>query len=110
RLARVDGQAGPELDRSMITDDVRPLLEGRNYAHVATLLPDGSPHSVAVWILVLDDDRVAFFTQPSSRKARNLERDPRVAISVTDRENPYRMAWLRGTVGETLTGEEALRV
>jgi PPOX class probable F420-dependent enzyme len=94
----------------MINDDVRPLLEGPNVAHVATLLPDGSPHSVAVWILLTEDDRVAFFTQPSSRKARNLERDPRVAISVTDRANPYSMGALRGAVGETLTGKEALEV
>jgi PPOX class probable F420-dependent enzyme len=94
----------------MITDEVRPLLEGVNFGHVATLLPDGSPHTVAVWLLLTDDDRVAFFTQPSSRKARNLERDPRVAISITDRANPYRMGWLRGSVGEMLEGEEALRV
>jgi PPOX class probable F420-dependent enzyme len=98
------------LDHPVITDEVRRLLQGLNFAHVATLLPDGSPHAVTVWILLLEDDRVAFFTQPESRKARNVGRDPRVAISVTDRENPYRMGWLRGRVGETLTGEEALRV
>jgi PPOX class probable F420-dependent enzyme len=90
-----------------IPDDVRPLLEARNFAHLATLLPDGSPHSVAIWIGT-EGDRVAFFTQPTSRKARNLARDPRVALSVVDRANPYRAARLRGRVVETRTGEAAL--
>jgi PPOX class probable F420-dependent enzyme len=93
-----------------LPDDVRPLIaEGRNLAHVATILPDGGPHSVCVWI-TLEDGRPAFFTQPSSRKARNLEHDPRVAISIASRENPYHMAQLRGRVAERLEGEEALAV
>ena len=60
--------------------DVRALLDGPNVAHVATLLPDGGPHSVPVWI-GLEGNRIVFLTSPGSRKARNLDRDPRVAIS-----------------------------
>ena len=90
-----------------IPDEVRDLLDGRSVAHVATLLPTGGPHSVPVWIL-REGDRVCFFTQPGSRKARNLAADPRVAISLVDRENAYRTAQLRGTVVETREGEEAL--
>jgi PPOX class probable F420-dependent enzyme len=85
----------PELD-----DGIVRLLEGRNYAHLATILPDGSPHSVPIWV-GLEGDRIAFFTQAQSRKARNLERDPRVALSLIDLENPYRSAWIRGRVVET---------
>jgi PPOX class probable F420-dependent enzyme len=85
----------PELD-----DGIRRLLEGRNYAHLATVLPDGSPHSVPIWV-GLEGERIAFFTQTQSRKARNLERDPRVALSLIDLENPYRSAWIRGRVVET---------
>ena len=92
-----------------LPDDVRELLDGTNYAHVATVLPDGAPHSVAVWIAT-HDGRPYFFTQDRSRKARNLARDPRVAISVVDRRNPYRTAWLRGAVAETVTGEAALQL
>lgn len=77
--------------------------------HVATTLPDGGPHSVPVWVL-REGDRIAFFTQTASRKARNLERDPRVAISVVDSANPYRSAHLRGRVAERLDGDEALAV
>ena len=90
-----------------IPDEVRALFEGRNFGHLATLLPDGSPHSVPVWVGV-EDDRVVFFTQARSRKARNLERDPRVAISIVDGENPYRSARIRGRVVETRTGDDAL--
>lgn len=86
---------------------VRELLEGPNFPHVATLLPDGTPHVTPVWTGV-EGDRVFFFTQRTNRKARNLDRDPRVAISVADRANPYRSADIRGRVVERRTGEEAL--
>ena len=89
--------------------DVRSLLAGPNYAHLATLLPDGAPHSVPLWV-DLEGDRVAFLTDPGSRKALNLERDPRVAISLTDRERPFSMAAIRGRVVERLEGEDAFRV
>jgi PPOX class probable F420-dependent enzyme len=92
---------------SAIPDEVRALLEARNFAHLATVLPDGSPHSVAIWIGT-EGDRVVFFTQETSRKARNLARDPRVAVSIVDRANPYSTAWLRGRVVERRTGEAAL--
>ena len=92
-----------------LPDDVRPLFEARNVAHVATVMPNGAPHSVPVW-MGLEGERLAFFTQPGSRKARNLRADPRVAISVVDAENPYRTAWLRGAVAETRTGDAALEL
>jgi len=50
--------------------DVRALFEAPNYAHLATLLPGGGPHSVPVWTGV-EDDKIAFLTSPNSRKARN---------------------------------------
>jgi len=92
-----------------LPDDVRALLETPNLAHLATVLPDGSPHTVPVWV-DLEDGRIAFFTQPGSRKARNLARDPRVAISIVDRANPYLMAQIRGRVTGTIEGDDALVV
>jgi pyridoxine/pyridoxamine 5'-phosphate oxidase len=62
-----------------------------------------------VWA-ILEQGRIAFFTQSGSRKARNLARDPRVALSVVDGENPYRNAQLRGRVVETVEGEPALEI
>jgi PPOX class probable F420-dependent enzyme len=92
-----------------LPDNVRALFGGANFAHVATVLPNGGPHSVPVWI-ALEGDRLAFFTQPGSRKARNLEADPRVAISIVDHEEPYKMAQIRGRVVETVGGDEALAI
>ena len=89
--------------------DTRPLFEKPNFVHVATLMPDGSPHSVPVWAR-MEGDRIAFFTQPTSRKAKNLAADPRVAISVVDRDNPYVMGQIRGRVAETVEGDAALEI
>jgi PPOX class probable F420-dependent enzyme len=90
-------------------DEVRELFGGGNFVHLATLLPDGSPHSVPLWTIV-HEGRIAFFTQPTARKAKNLERDARVALSVVDRQNPYRSAWARGRVTAILEGEPALEI
>lgn len=89
-----------------LPENVRALIEAPNIAHVATVLPDGAPHSVPVWI-GSEGDRLAFLTSPNSRKARNLAREPRVAISITDRENPHTMAQIRGRVTERLEGDAA---
>lgn len=96
------------MRRMPIDADVRELFEKPNFVHLATLLPDGAPHVVAVWSDFVDGDRLGFFTQPASRKARNVARDPRVCLSVVDRDNPYRMASVRGRVAETVEGDEAL--
>lgn len=95
---------------SLLVPQVRELLEGRNFAHLATIMADGSPHSVAVWTTVVEGDRPVFFTQPGSLKARNVARDPRVAMSVVDHERPYRTARLRGRVVATREGDAALAV
>ena len=59
-----------------------------------------------VWVGV-EDGRIAFFTGEGTRKARNLERDGRVALSVTDDRNPYRSAWIRGRIVDRFTGDRA---
>jgi PPOX class probable F420-dependent enzyme len=89
--------------------EIRTLFEGANFGHVATLMPDGSPHSVAVWVGV-EDGRVVFFTQPTSQKARNIARDGRVAISITDHDQPYKTARVRGRLVATREGDEALEI
>jgi PPOX class probable F420-dependent enzyme len=89
--------------------DVRALFEGPNIGHVATTLPDGSPHTVPVFVGI-EGDRIAFLTGPGSRKARNLDRDGRLAISVTDREAWWTMAQVRGHVAERLEGDAAFEV
>lgn len=79
--------------------NVRDLLSRPNFAHLATLMPDGSPNATPVWIGVRDD-RILIGTGERSLKARNLRRDPRLALSVVDFHNPYEEVQIRGHVVE----------
>lgn len=75
------------------------LLEGRSFAHVATLMEDGSPQVSPVWI-DHEDGLLVFNTAAGRFKERNLRRDPRLAISITDPDNPYESLLIRGRVVE----------
>ena len=77
----------------------RDILTGKNFATIATLMPDGSPQVTPVWVDV-DGDFVVFNTADGRQKARNLDRDPHVAIAVFDHANPYRYIQVRGVVAE----------
>ncbi|MBT2233713.1 TIGR03618 family F420-dependent PPOX class oxidoreductase [Nonomuraea sp. NEAU-A123] len=93
----------------MLDPDIRRVLDGTSIAHLASLLPDGAPHSVPVWIGT-EGDRVAILTGPGTRKARNLRRDPRVALSLTPADNPFQPVIVRGRVVEWLEGDAAWEV
>jgi PPOX class probable F420-dependent enzyme len=82
-----------------LSPDIRALLEEPNFGHLATLIPDGSPHSAPVWVDV-EGDRIVIATGEGSLKGRNTKRDPRVSLSVVAMDNPYREAQLRGRVVE----------
>jgi PPOX class probable F420-dependent enzyme len=82
-----------------IPGEIRALLDKPNFAHLATLMPDGSPQSVPVWV-GRDGDRVVVCTGESSLKAKNTLRDARVSLSVINGGNPYEEAQLRGRVVE----------
>ena len=88
---------------------VAELFGGGHVVHLTTLRADGSPQSRPVWTIV-HDGNVVFFTQPSSPKARDIANDPRVALSVADRANSYRSAWLRGCVVRVIDGDDALAI
>jgi PPOX class probable F420-dependent enzyme len=81
----------------MIPDSHADLLQKNGFAHVGTVLPDGAPHSTVVWF-DWDGEHVLFSTLSQSRKMRNLQRDPRASVLITDPENPYRYLELRGRV------------
>jgi len=65
----------------------------------ATLMADGSPHSVPVWV-GREGDHLLVCTSEGSLKGRNTRRDPRVALSIVDLHNPYEEVQLRGRVVE----------
>ncbi|MFE5504539.1 PPOX class F420-dependent oxidoreductase [Amycolatopsis japonica] len=80
-----------------LPEPVRALVDGKNFATVATLDADGGPQTSVVWV-GLDDGDLVFSATEDRLKVRNLRRDPRASVSITDAENPYRHTQLRGTV------------
>ncbi len=82
-----------------LSDDVKKLIDGPNFAHLATIMPDGSPQCAPVWVL-REGERILVGTSESSLKARNARRDGRVALSIVDVKDPYTEAQLRGHVVE----------
>ena len=73
------------------------LLKGKNFATVATLMPDGAPQASVVWIDT-DGESIIFNTAEGRIKPKNMRRDARVAITVHNAENPYQQAMIRGHV------------
>jgi PPOX class probable F420-dependent enzyme len=74
-----------------------------NFATVATVMPDGSPEATVVWI-ESDADHVYFNTAMHRLKARNLRRNPSVAVTVFDPSDPYRGFAVRGHAELILEG------
>ena len=82
-----------------IPQNVREILDKKAFAHVATIGADGAPQITPVWV-DYDGEYIRFNTARGRVKARNLERNPRVALAVQDPDNPYRYAQVRGRVVE----------
>jgi PPOX class probable F420-dependent enzyme len=88
-----------------IPDAVRALLDAPNYVHLATLRADGSPRNWVVWA-GLEPDHILICTGDTTWTAKDMRRDPRVALSVNDMTNPYRMAAIQGRVVEVRADED----
>jgi PPOX class probable F420-dependent enzyme len=93
----------------MLDPDVRRVLDGASIAHLATVLPDGSPHTTPVYIGA-HGDHIVFFTGPGMRKARNLRRDPRVALSIAPAGDMFTPVVVRGRVVGWIEGEAAWEI
>ena len=90
-----------------LTDQAKKLLDGKNFVSVATLMPDGSAQVAPLWV-DREGDYVLINTTEKRQRYRNLMRDPRVALSVYDQNNPYSKVLIRGKVVEmTKKGAEA---
>ena len=82
------------------SDATLALLDGRNYAVLATVNPDGSPQTSVMWV-GRDGNDLLFSTVEGRVKHRNMRRDPRVSVTVIDSSDPERYAELRGRVSMT---------
>lgn len=88
-----------------LSDDAKRLLDGANVAHLATLEPDGSPRVEPIWI-AREGELVLMTTAPGTLKGRNIEVDPRVALSIVEFDNPYEQLLIRGRVVEVRPDED----
>ena len=81
------------------------LLNGKNLVFLATVMPDGSPQVTPVWGN-FDDSHILINTAEGRLKHKNIIKDPRVALSVVDSENPLNMTTIRGKVVEIISDSE----
>jgi PPOX class probable F420-dependent enzyme len=98
----LDNPGGGE---ELLTEPIIRLLKDKNFAFLATKMNDGTPHVAPTWI-DLENDLILINTAEGRIKHKNILRDPRVSISMVDRNNPYSMVTIQGTVVE-MTNEGA---
>jgi PPOX class probable F420-dependent enzyme len=80
-----------------IPQEYADLLDAATLAHIATIGPKGEPHNTPVWF-DWDGNHIRFSQTRARQKFRNLQRDPRIALSIVDPNNPYRFLEIRGKV------------
>ena len=91
-----------------ISGPTAKLLGAKNFAFVATLMKDGSPQITPVWIdFEKDTNTILINTAEGRVKHQNISRDPRIAISVINHDNPYEMVTIRGKVIDQITKDAA---
>ena len=82
-----------------VPDTYKDLFQKRAFGSFTTLMPDGSPQTTPVWVDLVDGN-VIVNTALGRQKDKNVRRDPRVAVTLIDPDNPYRYLEIRGRVIE----------
>jgi PPOX class probable F420-dependent enzyme len=82
-----------------LPEKAKDILSKQTFAHLATLMPDGSPQVTPVWV-DYEGDQIVVNTAEGRTKPQNMRNDPRVALSATDPDNPYEAVIVRGRVSE----------
>jgi len=77
----------------------KDLIEKKSFAHLGTIMPDGAPQVTPVW-WDYDGTHILVNSARGRQKDKNLQRDPRVSVEVSDPDNPYRHVEIRGRVVE----------
>ncbi len=96
-----DTKNGPELHPATVE-----LARGANYASITTMLPRGNFQTQLIWVHT-DGERLVVNTEVHRQKFKNVQRDPRVTLTIRNEQDPYHYAEARGRVVETVTGPEA---
>lgn len=84
---------------SPLSPEAKELIDRPNFAHLATLMPDGSPSATPVWVR-RDGEHLVICMSDDSLKGKNTKRDPRIALSIVDFNSPYEEVQIRGRVIE----------
>ncbi|MFF2075362.1 PPOX class F420-dependent oxidoreductase [Kitasatospora sp. NPDC058162] len=92
---------------SQLSDRAKALVDGKSFAVISTIQPDGSPQSSVVWVK-RDGEDILFSTVEGRRKHLNLVKDPRVSIVINPPESPYEYLEVRGAVTMTTEGGREL--
>jgi len=85
---------------------VRALAQAANFATLSVILRSGQPMTHVMWVDA-DDDHVLINTEVHRAKFHAVQRDPRVTVTIWQRDDPYTYAEIRGRVVETVRGPEA---
>lgn len=83
----------------VIPDSHADILKKKAFANLATLMPDGNPQVTPVWF-DYDGNHIIVNSAKGRQKDRNMKRNPSVALSILDPDNPYRYLEIRGKVAE----------
>jgi PPOX class probable F420-dependent enzyme len=89
-----------------IDADLQGLATGKNFGAFTTLMPDGQPQTQVMWVDA-DDEHVLINTEVHRQKYKNVDRDPRVTVTIWNAANPYQYVEVRGTVTAEVRGDDA---
>jgi PPOX class probable F420-dependent enzyme len=90
-----------------LSEGAKRIIDKKNFVHIATIMKDGSPQVSPMWVY-RHGDSVMISTGIDRVKTRNIQRDPRVALSISDADSPFPPLQIRGRVVEIITGEPAV--
>lgn len=86
--------------------ETRDMAKDKNFATLTTMLPSGYPMTHVMWVDA-DDEHLLINTEIHRAKYKNVQRDPKVTVTIIDAGNPYKYAEVRGDVVAEIRGQEA---
>lgn len=90
--------------KGILTEPVIKIIKDKNFAFLGTIMKDGRPQVSPIWIDIDDNNNIILFNTAQGRiKHKNISRDPRVSLSLVDKNNPYSMVTIQGTIIEQTT-------
>ena len=98
-IARYDAWRNAQPQTGPIQTDFLDMFQKRTFAHLATLMPDGTPHVTPVWV-DYDGQYILVNSAAGRLKDRNMEERQQVAIEIQDPDNADRYVLVRGPVAE----------